>query len=539
MELSCGSVRYAEDRRPSSCKFVELHVLFVPADQWNVKLNKVPAEATESFISAGFIRVYPDVTLKTLRSELGALLGAQRSVDKFSFLKCVGRSLALVKSKQEQDLKVKTFAPPYATQPELYLLPTVENDSSLCSQSLTPDTSSSSPHHQIYYHPPRMCSRATGTKESIKFPHIPQCSQQPPPTLRLEEEEEEEEEEEDEEDQDDRSYSSTEGGGENEEEALSSIRRAEQGCFQGQKQRASQFILPNKGVQHCKVDSAQVKELPDKEETCRKQKQYHRGNSAARYSGVAESLEDRDSGFSQTDGVGKSKEGHTLKSIRNNLTAEVTECLALSQPTRCASPRSGLDLAAVTHETAASPVLHKSSEELISELKLVREERKQLEKTRQELLRKGKDLLAQNRHRRNQARDSWKKKYFETKKATAPLEENLRNLRQELETFYNKILHQLQARDNRAKPRQQGSSSIKTELIIQIMTVSHEIDNIKRKVEDAKMKLVTEIKLRKQAATELRALKAELAQKKSQSSHPGLMGNTAQDRKKQVQSSVN
>lgn len=41
-------------------------------------------------------------------------------------------------------------------------------------------------------------------------------------------------------------------------------------------------------------------------------------------------------------------------------------------------------------------------EELISELKLVREERKQLEKTRQELLRKGKDLLAQNRHRRNQ-----------------------------------------------------------------------------------------------------------------------------------------
>ncbi len=41
-------------------------------------------------------------------------------------------------------------------------------------------------------------------------------------------------------------------------------------------------------------------------------------------------------------------------------------------------------------------------EELIEEIKLVREERKQLEWTRQELLRKGKDLLAQNRHRRNQ-----------------------------------------------------------------------------------------------------------------------------------------
>lgn len=60
-----------------------------------------------------------------------------------------------------------------------------------------------------------------------------------------------------------------------------------------------------------------------------------------------------------------------------------------------------------------------------------------------------------------EARDSWKKKYFETKKATAPLEDNLRNLRQELETFYNKLLHQLQARDNRGKPRRQGRSSMK------------------------------------------------------------------------------
>ena len=41
-------------------------------------------------------------------------------------------------------------------------------------------------------------------------------------------------------------------------------------------------------------------------------------------------------------------------------------------------------------------------DELIEEIKMVRGERKQLEWTRQELLRKGKDLLAQNRNRRNQ-----------------------------------------------------------------------------------------------------------------------------------------
>lgn len=117
---------------------------------------------------------------------------------------------------------------------------------------------------------------------------------------------------------------------------------------------------------------------------------------------------------------------------------------------------------------------------------LVRGERKQLEWTRQELLRKGKDLLAQNRHRRNQgqweiwnfsipvgarfnrqflhvstARDSWKKKYFKTKKDTVPLEEKLRGLQQQLEMFYNKLLQQLQARDHRGKQRQRGRSSIK------------------------------------------------------------------------------
>ncbi|XP_019114439.2 spermatogenesis-associated protein 1 isoform X2 [Larimichthys crocea] len=527
MELSCESVRYPEERRPASCKYVELHVLYVPDDQWDGKLNKVPAEAIESFISAGFIR-----------SELGALLGAERSIDKFSFLKCVGRSLALVKSKQERDLKVKTFAPPYAPQPELYLLPTVENDSSVCSQSLSPDTSSSSPDHQTYYHPPKTCSLPAGTKEPIKFPLIPQCSQQPPPTPGLEEEEDEEDEEDEE-----QSYGSSEAEGENEEEGGSSdkFEWAKQECCprQPQNQRAPQPVSQNKASQRHEAESAQVKELPEREETCRKKKQHHRENQAARDSGVAQSLEDRDSNCSLTDGLGKSKDA--LKSIRNKATSGVKESpVVLSRPVRCTSPPPRLHLATVAQKTASSPVFHTNREELIEDIKLVREERKQLEWTRQELLRKGKDLLAQNRHRRNQARDSWKKKYFETKKATAPLEENLRNLRQELETFYNKLLHQLQARDNRGKPRRQGRSSVKNELIIQIMTESHEIDNLKRKVEDAKMKLVTEIKLRKQAATELRALKAELAQKKSQSSHPGPtasigFGNTTRD-KPQIQS---
>lgn len=41
-------------------------------------------------------RVYPEITLKMLRGELSALLGTERSINKYSFLKCVGQSLALV-----------------------------------------------------------------------------------------------------------------------------------------------------------------------------------------------------------------------------------------------------------------------------------------------------------------------------------------------------------------------------------------------------------------------------------------------------------
>lgn len=38
-------------------KRVELHVFFVPDDQYDRRLNKVSAEAVDTFISAGFIRL--------------------------------------------------------------------------------------------------------------------------------------------------------------------------------------------------------------------------------------------------------------------------------------------------------------------------------------------------------------------------------------------------------------------------------------------------------------------------------------------------
>ncbi|XP_015234144.1 PREDICTED: LOW QUALITY PROTEIN: spermatogenesis-associated protein 1 [Cyprinodon variegatus] len=546
MEVSGESMKYTEDKlRPVSSKFVELHVLFAPADLWNMKLNKVPAEATEGFISAGFIRVFPETTLQTLRGELGALLGSERSIHKFSFLKCVGRSLALVKSKQETDLKVKTFAPPYAAQPELYLLHTPEADSNFCPQSFTLDSSSSSPEQQACPNLSKMYDGTMGTKKPIKFPHITQCSRQRVPGSGMEEGHEDEE----------GANSSTYS-----DEALSFIKRTEpERCEEKPGiQRAMQLVSLGKALETCEADPGQAMCSPENEETWRKTKHQHRD----RLSGAAESLEDGDLCFLLTDryivtyleafllfvfspfirkihlmsrffsavlvcfSVGKLrlKDRHTESCIRKTTTNGVLECPAVSsQQVQCTNSPQGPDLAS-SKAASASLVFLIKREDLMEEIKLVREERKQLEWTRQQLLWKGKDLLAQNRHRRNQARDTWKKKYFETKKATTPLEEHLRNLRQELEIFYNKVLHQLQARE---KARRQGRSSEKNELIIQIMRETQEIDNLKRKLEDSKMKLITEIKLKEQAATELRDLKAELAQKKNSHLLPGWGGNTS------------
>ncbi|KAJ7993354.1 hypothetical protein DPEC_G00271550 [Dallia pectoralis] len=530
MEYSNESIRYPEERRLTSSKFLELHVLFVPDEQWNLKLNKVPVEATESFISAGFIRVYPEITLRALRNELGVLLGAERDIQKFSFLKCVGRNLALVKAKQERDLKVKSFAPPYATQPELYLLPIVESDDSVCSQSLSPDNYSTSTAPQTYSSA-RLQVMPTGTKGHFKFPLIPKGPQQPPSSTsqspneavsRLGEEKEVAEEEE--------SYSSAE---ENEEELRASENpkwaKNEPPLRESYVEETSVPVteIRSEGSWDCLLQkkSVMLKAAVSKSETPVKQHQRSKWNGA-RDSGIPESLEDRESVFPPSqDRFRKSKDVQKLNCLRNKPKHEVPEHpvpVATFTPNQYDFPTSAQTQSNL-HTTA--PTFLTSRDELMEEIRMAKEERKQLEHTRQELLRKGKDLLAQNRRRRNQARDSWKRRYFETKKATAPLEVTLRSLRQELEKFYSNLLHQLQARDGKGKTRRQGRmSSIKNELIIQILTESHEIDNLKRKLDDDNMKLVTEIKLRKQAATELRALKTELAQKKTQMFLSGPMG---------------
>lgn len=57
-------------------------------------------------------------------------------------------------------------------------------------------------------------------------------------------------------------------------------------------------------------------------------------------------------------------------------------------------------------------------------------------------------------------REEWKKKYFETKKATVSLEDTLNKLQQDLELYHQKLLLQLEARDSQKRPNNTTTSKV-------------------------------------------------------------------------------
>ncbi|XP_004413530.1 PREDICTED: spermatogenesis-associated protein 1 [Odobenus rosmarus divergens] len=191
-----------------------------------------------------------------------------------------------------------------------------------------------------------------------------------------------------------------------------------------------------------------------------------------------------------------------------------------------------IDFPSLPCQPALSPgitdtsLLHIEREKIIEQMKQVKEERQYLERIREELIKKVEKLFEQRKLKRYHACDGWKKKYFETKKITASLEEVLTKLQEDLELYYKKLLMQLEAREIKMRPKNLANiTDSKNYLIIQITEVQHEIDQLKRKLDTDKMKLIIEVKMRKQAVSDLRTLKAELAQKKINTSLQSQVGN--------------
>ncbi|XP_038649586.1 spermatogenesis-associated protein 1 isoform X2 [Scyliorhinus canicula] len=553
-------------------KVLELHVFYVPADLWNCKLNTVSNHTINKFISAGFVRVLPDLCLKAVRQQIGELLGAHPEDDKFVFLKCVGRSLAVVRPKQELEIKVKSFAPPYAPQPELYLLPgacrrpahrmftperqqTAEEDfgtSASHPRLITRDLDENEPSGELkspgssyqahVAKSPEIrngymsCDRLQNTNceenakpkdcKSDDFPHNLHRNRSPDITnacspLR----------------QRTPNPGGTTDSRQFEANALSqeAQRTRSPGFSNSWEQETPSKSLRNARQSNQKIARNQQQEHPvcqRKKETAAMgvaqmdmtsvAKENRILSNSTRDSGIPESLDERDLEYyenqrKKSQQVNQAPEsisaGQGTNQTQNDGYSPVANQYSLPPPPPLLTFNLKSQLESVPTD----------KEQLTAEINATKQERKCLEKTREELVKKAKGLLSQNRLRRNQVRDKWKKKYFESKKVTIPLEETSSKLRQELETYYLKLLHQLEARDTR-KQDQKSTSNSKNELIIQITTLKHEIDQLYRSVENAKMKLITEIKLRKQTSTELRVLRAELAQKKTQSSLNRLHG---------------
>ncbi|XP_033007583.1 spermatogenesis-associated protein 1 isoform X2 [Lacerta agilis] len=554
--------------RPPTSELLELHVFYVPEDVWNFKLNTVPVDAASKFFSVGFIRVPPYMTLRTLREQLGDYLSEDAVVDKYIFLKCIGKKLAVVKAKQETELKLKSFAPPYAFHPELYLLPGVESIYS--SSSSTPERQHSNAgyiHAYTSYHrppdvsaPDREAGQSPSILESSLKHHLSPTQDknnligwdetekggaQDLPATQISKQEQNERIKEKYNSQRREDKISARQNSVRKSTSVKILQRKSSSQAQERQQNTPRkvkkykdFVAPLRMNQHREQEgnnqiqvnhiTQKIKEeAPIALDASTENEDNLTGIGMGRHttgdSGIPESLEERDMDYShrmrsqQHPGIAKSIAD--TGSVPDSQTDEnnLNDFAHLSQ--YLSPPTPPLLALSVNKAEVPSGIFPTEGSELIRQLQHIRAERKHLERAREELVKKVKGLLEQNKLRRCQARDSWKKKYFEAKKVTASLEEISNKLREDLELHYQKLLMQLEARDIRKKRNNSTQvANSKNNTIIQITTLQHEIEQLRRKVDNAKMKLVIEIKMRKQAASDLRALKAELAHKKVQSS---------------------
>ncbi|XP_056388518.1 spermatogenesis-associated protein 1 isoform X2 [Hyla sarda] len=472
--------------RPSTAGLIELHVYLVPEDLWNPKLNKVSLDVIWKFISLGFIRVQPDMKLRTLRDSLSEFLGEDTVTDKFVFLKSVGSSLAVVKSRQEYELKLKSFSPPYAREPELYLLTGINNEGSVYGSTITPDQHQFQAEYSASEQSEARADAINEEKNTVQPIEEKNTTVSQPVQDRG------------------RNY-------------IWNRKRRDVVPVQSQIQYQVQIENSN-GLP---LVNGNISNIPStKSEVIFKDTINLLGRNTTGDSGIEDSIlgvETEHSQRKRQEKLVKENPANRQSKDQNNQFGD-TSFRHLAEPAHYQPPPPPPPL--LDFPTIESPKsqIPSHSETILEELNMVKEERIQMEKSREELIKRIKSLLEQHKLRRQQARDSWKKKYFETKKETSVLEERLNKLRNEMDAYYQRLLTQLAARDSKKRAKHPTlAANSKNSLIMTITTKQQELDQLKRKVDNARIKLVIEIKMRKQASSDLSVLKAELAQKKAQS----------------------
>ncbi|CAF3781188.1 unnamed protein product [Rotaria socialis] len=158
-------------------------------------------------------------------------------------------------------------------------------------------------------------------------------------------------------------------------------------------------------------------------------------------------------------------------------------------------------------------------ETLRARLQELRARRVDLEKIREEVIKHLKNIHNRITLRRKEARDMWKKKYFIEKKKTPTLEERVLLLKTELDQIHKRTIQTI---DGEAKHATQVGYTKEADvgnLIVQVTRTHHDIQDIRHQVEQAKLRLTTDVKLRNQAENECRSLRHELNQAKMNLNH--------------------
>ncbi|XP_031973963.1 spermatogenesis-associated protein 1 isoform X1 [Corvus moneduloides] len=543
--------------RPRTSQLVELHVFYVPAEVWNFKLNTVPVALTSKFISAGFIRVSPHITIRVLREKLGEYLGGVIVADKFKFLKCIGKKLVVVKAKQETELELKSFAPPYALYPELYLLPGVGYF-----EDVYPLPSSTQQKHHFIEEANRfgLGSRFSSLSqqkpekskpflesvqsrcqvESLEVPSPVEWGEKEPVPVshtnnkqdnnnRIQENQFGEK---DQSGSDGPFFTPSHSNPADQESGKCDLvlQSSEQNHLSqdqedcdapkwNDKSKGTALTHVNHGDEQGQDNQRLQNHIKYQKELTNIENSEHQKETKLRRNRtqdaeIFEIMEDQ-----TTDYVHKKQrlQQNRTKKTRADLGEELDNQADENKQNHLTCPKEYISppsppFLALTVNPVQVPVIQAAKNKMAEQLQQMKKDRRHMEKSREELIKKAKGLLEQNKLRRYHVREEWKKKYFETKKATVSLEDTLNKLRQDLELYHQKLLLQLEARASRQRPN--NTTNSKNYTIIQIATVQHEHDQLRKKLDDTKMKLIIEIKMRKQAASDLRALRAELTQKK-------------------------
>ncbi|XP_075241513.1 uncharacterized protein LOC142336508 isoform X3 [Convolutriloba macropyga] len=522
----------------SDPEMTDLHIYIVPAQYWNEQYNCAYNTVMNYTISAGFIRVYPETPLVELRDVIIDQIGKQGGTlpKKFIFLKSVGRAMTQVKHMQEKQLKVKNFLPPFAYCPEIFIMSRdpigeSEDEAELDedaiamnkeNQRLTEEkrkqiesmerdlekkkTEAEREQHakerELEQKQREMEKQSQEKQREIERTLAEQSKKLEEERFKLEREIQQQKDEQErqilemqrnlEKKQQDEHYKR--------QKELDDKMRAQEQKFNEQNREMENQLLAREAEMRKKYQD-QEKELMEKERAIEKEKMELEKKEMEHEKGLLQQETEKDKArLEQRKRMQQDTEklAQMAKGIDVDLTGGGGQ-----------SSRPGTSPSKLRFPRPASPQLREDLNHKMLELKGLRDERRELEEFRGELIKKAKSLQIKAQGKRAAARDHWKKKYYEEKKKTAPLDEHLAKLRRELDTLNRRQIGRL---EKELDGNQDHATIALVQNKILLSRLTHEISELRWRVEEAKLRLTGELKQRRQTTVEVEALQAELIQ---------------------------